>query len=392
MAVQVCVLTSVHQPFDGRIFHRECVSLAQAGYRVTLLAPADFEQEQREGVAVMGIPRPAGRRQRPLVWWRLFRRACRLRPDIIHFHDPELLLLAPLFRLALGKRVRLVYDVHEYLLDSLASKYWIPRWLRPLAVSLTRRLEGLLVHLVTGLVLAVDGQRPLYAAFRGPIAVVRNLPLARLFEGGVPHPDLERPGFKLVYVGLLLPQRGIDSVLEAMRLLREQGIEDVTLYLIGPETSSAYFREIEGFVQAHRLGQQVRRLGYVPHDRLKDYLAGANAGLCPGQHTRQYSRPNLPTKLFEYMLGGLPILTVDNPHWRAYVEESQGGLVVPAGDASAHAEAILWLRDHPAEAAAMGQRGRAMVLDHYTWEQEQTKLIAFYEAIEAFGSKLPKRH
>ena len=382
MPVQVCVLTSVHQPFDGRIFHRECATLAQAGYQVTLIAPADFGEQQSEGVAIVGIPRPSSRWQRPFAWWRLYRHARRLRPDVIHFHDPELLLLAPLLRLTLGPRVRIVYDVHEYFVDSLATKYWIPRRLRPLAVAVARRLERLLVRSVDGLVLAVDGQRPLYAAFRGPNTVVRNLPLVRLFEGPQPHPAMDAPGLRLIYVGLLLPQRGIDTVLEAMHQLHEQGVEDVTLFLIGPETSPAYIREIDTFAQTHRLVGQIRWLGYVPHDQLRHYLANAHAGLSPGQLTRQYGRPNLTTKLFEYMLCGLPVITVDNPHWRVYVEESNCGLVVPAGDAGAQARAILWLRDHPAEAAAMGQRGRAMVLDHYTWEQEQSKLLAFYQAIE----------
>ena len=382
MTRHVCVLTSVHQPFDGRIFHRECVTLAQLGYQVTLVAPTDCREQKRDGVSIVGIPRPSSRWRRSLAWWRLYREVCRLRPDVVHIHDPELLLLMPLLRVTFGRKIRLIYDVHEYFIDSLATKYWIPRRLRPLAVALARRLERLLVRNVDGLLLAVDGQRPLYAAFRGPIAVVRNLPLARLFEGPQPHPAMDTPGLKLIYVGLLLPQRGIDTLLEAIRLLHEQRVDDVTLFLIGPETSPAYIQELKKFVQAHGLDQQVRWLGYVPHDQLKHYLANAHAGLCPGLLTRQYGRPNLATKLFEYMLVGLPVITVDNPHWRAYVEESNCGLVVPAGDAGTHAQAILWLRDHPIEAAAMGQRGRAMVLDHYTWEQEQTRLLSFYQIVE----------
>jgi len=58
---RVGALTSVHSPLDGRIFHRECRALAAAGYRVTLLAPADFERQERDGVTVVGVPRPASR-------------------------------------------------------------------------------------------------------------------------------------------------------------------------------------------------------------------------------------------------------------------------------------------------------------------------------------------
>jgi glycosyltransferase involved in cell wall biosynthesis len=381
MPVRICVLTSVHQPFDGRIFYRECTALAQAGYDVTLVAPAEFGEEQREGITVLGVPRPARRWQRPLTWWRVYRRVRRLTPDVIHFHDPELLLLVPLLRLRFGRRVKVVYDVHEYFVDSLASKHWIPVRLRPAVAGVARRMERRLVRDVDGLVLAVEGQRDLYPQARGPVAVVRNLPLARLFEEAVPSPALDMPGLKLVYAGLILPQRGIDTLLEALHRLRQVRIEDVHLFLAGPDTSRAYRNEIDAFVYAHGLGRQVHWLGYVPHDELKHVLAAADVGLLPGRHTPQYSRPNIATKLFEYMLCGLPILTVDNPHWQAYVEEAEAGLVVPADDAAVHARAIRWLRDHPDEARAMGERGRVMVLDRYTWEQEQARLLELYRAI-----------
>ena len=370
MHTRVCVLTSVHRPFDGRIFHRECKTLAQAGYQVTLIVPADLKQQHRDGITILGIPRPTSRIQRPLVWWRLFRLTRRLRPDAIHLHDPELLLLVPLLRLTLGQRVKIIYDSHEYFADSVAGKYWIHPWLRPLVSVTVNGLERLLVRGVQGVICVVEGQKRLYDSFGGPMAIVRNLPFATLFEGAEPHPLLDVDGFKLIYVGLILPKRGINVLMDAMRLLREQGHTDVHLFLIGPDTSPAYIQEILTFAQTHQLANQVRWLGYVPHDQLKHYLANADASVAPGLHTRQYKNQSIATKLFEYMLSGLPIVSADHSQWRLYIEESHCGLVVPPQDASAHAEAILWLRDHPQEARTMGQRGQAMVLDHYTWEQE----------------------
>ena len=111
MSTEICVLTSVHQPFDGRIFHRECRSLVEAGYRVTLIAAANLEPAERDGVAILSVKPASSRWQRPLIWWRLYRQVLRLRPQVIHFHDPELLLLVPLFRLALPVRLRAEKDL-----------------------------------------------------------------------------------------------------------------------------------------------------------------------------------------------------------------------------------------------------------------------------------------
>jgi glycosyltransferase involved in cell wall biosynthesis len=377
----VTVLTSVHSPYDVRIFHRECRALRAAGHDVTLVAPAGFAREERDGITVLGVRQPRRRLGRPLVWWRLFQQARRLRPDVVHFHDPELLLLVPLLRLAFGRRVRLVYDVHEYFRDALAVKHWIPRRLRPAVAWLAGRLERLLVRGVDALVFAVDGQVPLYGSFRGPTAVVRNLPAAALFADPRPRPELNVPGFRLIYVGLIMPQRGTDVLLEALRRLHDEGARDVVLFLLGPETSPAYMRQIESFCREHGLAEQVRWLGPVPPDQLKDYLANADAGVATGLYTAQYTRPSIFTKLFEYMLAGLPVLAADYPWSRTFVAESACGLLARGDDAAAYAEAIRWLRDHREEARAMGRRGREMVLDHYTWEQEQERLVKLYREL-----------
>ncbi len=374
-------MTSVHQPFDGRIFHREARSLARAGYQVTLLAPAPIAREQRDGVTVLGVPRPARRWLRPLAWLRLVRLAQQMRPDAVHIHDPELLLLLPFLRMGLGSQARLIYDSHEYFVDSIAVKRWIPARLRPLVARVAGWAERLLAQRANGLVLAVEGQREEYDYFRGPVAVARNLPLASLFQGGEPHPALDVDGFRLIYVGLILPQRGIDLLLEALHLLRGEGIEDVHIFFLGAETSPAYMQQVRAFASEHGLEEQVHWLGYVQPDQLKHYLANAHAGLAPLVPTRQYSRPFLATKLFEYMLAGLPIICADHPSWRAHVEEAECGIVVPAGDPEAYAEAMIRLRNDPAGAQAMGQRGRDTVLDRYTWEQEEQRLLALYEEL-----------
>src|ERR1700720_1490619 len=49
MARKICVLTSVHPPCDVRIFHKECKSIARAGYDVTLIASVENDGV-REGI------------------------------------------------------------------------------------------------------------------------------------------------------------------------------------------------------------------------------------------------------------------------------------------------------------------------------------------------------
>ncbi len=166
-----------------------------------------------------------------------------------------------------------------------------------------------------------------------------------------------------------------------MRILHERGYNDIHLYLIGPETSAEYVRVLQEFIQKHNLNPQVKWLGYIQPQEIKHYLANVDVGLAPGIYTHQYKNPGLTTKLFEYLLMGLPVLSVDYPHRKMYIEESRCGLAVKAQDVQAHVEAILWFYHHPEESRMMGKRGRAMVEDHYIWEKEAGRLLEFYERI-----------
>jgi len=117
----------------------------------------------------------------------------------------------------------------------------------------------------------------------------------------------------------------------------------------------------------------------VDHDRLGDYLASADVAWIPGAPVEQYQRRGVSTKLLECMLMGLPVVMADCPHYGDFVNEAQCGIVVPATDAAAHADAILLLHARPAERREMGEKGRSLVLQRYTWATEAESLLELYE-------------
>ena len=64
--IKVCHMTSAHQPNDDRVFHKECVSLARAGYEVSLVACGESYEEK--GVHIVGVGEmPQSRRERMSV-------------------------------------------------------------------------------------------------------------------------------------------------------------------------------------------------------------------------------------------------------------------------------------------------------------------------------------
>lgn len=380
MRRSVVHLTAVHRAFDPRIFYKECRTLARAGYDVTLVAPAEYRNMTRDQVRVIGVAPARSRWQRPRVWWFLLRQAVRQRPTVVHLHDPELLLMAPCLRGILGSSVSIVYDVHEYVVDSVAQKTWIPdRW-RGIVARLVQITERALGHFVDGLVFAVEEQAPLYAGWRAAGTVIHNYPELSAFADARPVPELPPDRFRLIYIGSLYARRGIMTMLEALSLLKER-VPEVLLVLGGAFDSQDFRRECEAFVSAHGLNDHLLLLGWIDHTKVKDYLASADVAWLPALLGPQYQRRSISTKQLECMVAGLPIVAGDHPHLRSFIEEAECGLLVDASDPAAHAEAILWLYQHPTERREMGARGRQLVQTRYNWEIEAEKLLEFYEEI-----------
>ena len=76
--IKVCVLTSVHTPFDTRIFHKEAKSLIKAGYEVTLVAQY-HKDEIVEGIKILSLPKPRNRIERMTrTVWQVYRKALKI--------------------------------------------------------------------------------------------------------------------------------------------------------------------------------------------------------------------------------------------------------------------------------------------------------------------------
>jgi glycosyltransferase involved in cell wall biosynthesis len=100
----------------------------------------------------------------------------------------------------------------------------------------------------------------------------------------------------------------------------------------------------------------------------------------PLQRHGNYDRA-VPTKLVEAMAAGRPVVATDLGRMGAMVRAAGCGLIVPPGDAAAHAEAIDRLLGDPGEAARMGAAGRAAFLDGLGFEPQARALTSLYDEI-----------
>jgi len=370
--VSACHLSTVHRAVDTRILYKECRSLAAAGCRVTLVArAAGAGIEPVPGVRIIGLPTKQSRWQRFALLPRALRLALQAKADIYHLHDPELLLLVGPLKLLTRKAI--VYDVHEYYPEAIPAKEYIPRPLRRPAALAYVVVERFLTPLLSALVQANPAQLPLYGWTRKPMILVANYAWAKHYPEREQSPS-SRP--VAVHTGSLTRSRGIDVMIRAMARVQIR-VVDARLVLFGQPASSEFARELQDLAEQAGVRDAVEFAGWTPFPRVRETLYSAAVGMSLLQPIADMRRC-YPTKLFEYMAAGLPVISDNLPHCREIVEDAGCGLIVDPTDPDAVAEAMVYIFEHPAEAAEMGRRGRKAFLEKYTWEQEASKLVDLY--------------
>lgn len=374
MSLCLVQLSTLHPRNDIRIFIKQAKTLAEAlPHRVSyVVADGKGSESISSKLAVHDLGRLKwGRAGRALLG--SYRALCAIRADrvhCVHFHDPELIPLSLLLKL-FGYKV--IYDVHEDVPRSTMSRRWIPVIVRiPVALAMIA-LEWLAGKVFDAIVAATP---TIAARFpRNKTVLVQNFPIKAELVAINPVPYQHRP-HAFAYVGGIADIRGAKEMVMALEYL--QNIPGLRLEMAGEFSPDSFGNELRALpawslVNYHRL---------IGRPEVANLLGNARSGLVLLHPIPNYIDAQ-PTKMFEYMAAGLPVIASDFPLWRQIIEGSQCGLLVDPLNPQAIADAMRWILEHPVEAEAMGQRGRKAVEETYNWDHEGTKLIALYEKLLA---------
>jgi glycosyltransferase involved in cell wall biosynthesis len=357
--------TTVHQPFDVRIFHKECVTLAEAGYRVTLLQRGSA-RETRQGVAIEPLPEYRSRIARmTLGVWRAVSLVRRLKPALVHLHDIELVWGGILLK-ALGYKV--VYDVHEDVAKDLADKAYLPTWVVGLVRPLVHAVEGAARAVFDQLVTAT---RAINARFEDRTAtLVRNTPILGELAPAHAVPFSDRP-MEVGYLGGLATFNNPHGMVAALEHVDPALGARLVLGGKFPEA------DLETQVRARPGWHQVDFRGWVDRREIPEIFSRLRCGLVLYLPT-----PNViesePNKFFEFLSAGVPLIASNFPRWRDFIEDHRCGLTVDPYDPGAIARAIEYMLTHPDQAEEMGRRGQDSVLADYNWGRDGRVLVDLY--------------
>lgn len=363
--IKICHLTSAHPPYDIRIFHKECVSLAEFGYNVFLIC-AGAKNETKNGVNILGVKKNNSRFARMLITvWRVYKKALELDAELYHFHDPELMLVALLLKQK-GKKV--IYDVHEDLPRQILGKHWINKYLRKTISYLIENIENIVSRRLDYIIVATPFIRKRFLELNNKCVDICNYPITK--GEGFGSTNWEDKKNELCYIGLITKNRGIVNILRA--------IEDTPyrLNLAGkysPESLRNELAEMRGWTN-------VNEFNYVGREKIMEILSNSKVGIVT-LHPQINYLDSLPIKMYEYMLAGIPVIASDFPLWKGIIEGNNCGMCVEPTNPKAIAEAIQYIIDNTERAKEMGNNGLKSVTEKYNWEREKVKLFDLYNQI-----------
>lgn len=179
--------------------------------------------------------------------------------------------------------------------------------------------------------------------------------------------DLNPDDYYVCFVGALASWQGVDVLVESAKILVSQ-LRTVTVLVVG---DGAMKPELVGRANELGVADRVRFVGTVSYDKVPTYIGASDLCVAPFGT----SKPASPLKVYEYLACERAVVTSGIAEATDLVAENECGLVFPAGDAEELAKAITRLLGDPDLCRRMGERGRKLVCEHYSWRATARKVM-----------------
>lgn len=364
--MKICHVTSSHQRYDGRIFQKECTSLAKK-YDVILLCSDTNPDEIKNNVKIksIGISNKS-RKNRFFVIPRKFRyKVIEIDADVYHLHDPELMFLAGYLK---KKKKKVIFDSHEDNVNRIDDRSWIPNFFKPVVKKIYEKKEKKVLRKIDAVITVTDYIHDRLSKVNRNTYIITNYPLLKNIDS-----------FKKKDNNILCFAGGVEKKYMHHNIIQAMDGLDVKYYIAGLCPNN-YYEELEKLPNFSK----VKYLGLISKEECNELYINSNIGMVLVDYVPNinYKKGSLGiTKIFEYMEYGLPVIATNLEVWRDIVPNKCGICVNPNNISQIH-DAIEYLINHPKEAKKMGEKGQKLVREKYNWDTQEKILYSIYEKLK----------
>ena len=384
----IILVENLPVPFDRRVW-MEASTLQQNGYQVSVICPATKTYPKRkeviDGIRIYRYPGGIEGRSSigtlleylwAISWMFLLtlRISIQTKVDVVHLCNPPDLLFVASFPAKLLRRSKIIFDQHDICPELWESKgHKQTDFYGRLLIFFEK-----VTYTFSDAVISTNQSYKDIAMSRGmkktdDVFIVRSAP-KREFAGQVKlvtrAPDQSG---KIVYLGTMGSQEGIDLLLTAVGILKDElGWASISLSLIGDGPERPY---LQSMATELRLNSNVNFLGRVSDDILKETVLDADVAVNPDRPSKMNDLSSM-NKIVEYMALGLPIVQFSCLEGERTALDA--GLSVKTNSARALAETLHELLSDEMARERMRVFGNSRFISDLAWEHQEETLLAAY--------------
>jgi glycosyltransferase involved in cell wall biosynthesis len=358
----ICHLTSAHSDGDIRIFHKLACSSAER-YKTYFIVP-NGNNRIENNVEVIGFHSEVKSRIQRMKETvdQVLEEALKVKADIYHLHDPELLRIAKKLKSINGAKV--VFDSHEDVPKQILDKYWIPVIFRKIISRLYGYHEKRACKNIDGIVSVTPIICERFSKFHPNVEMIANYPEIKLHESQA----TEKRHNHICYIGGLYETRGLREVILAIEHC------DVVLHLAGSFDTEHFEMELKQL----KGWKKVVFYGHISQSEVTKLLGKCSIGVVTLHPTPSYLEA-YPIKMFEYMNAGLALLSSDFPLYRSLLDKIDCSEFVNPLDPNEISKTLTKMLETNELLEQMGKRAKNAAIERFNWSKEKEKLYAFYD-------------
>jgi glycosyltransferase involved in cell wall biosynthesis len=201
--------------------------------------------------------------------------------------------------------------------------------------------------------------------------IYTGLDAGPFLQRDVGQPRHDTRDIRLLYVGRLSHDKGLDTAIMALSSLVGQGRRDLRLSVAG-SGSPEYESHLCHLVKQVGLTDYVSFLGWVPADEVPDLMRAGDFLLVPSVWPEPFAR-----SVLEGMASGLVVIAASTGGTPEIISNGENGLLFAPGKADDLAHNIAWMADNADLRRAIAQAGRRTVLERFTATMMLDEIEAF---------------
>ncbi len=248
-----------------------------------------------------------------------------LKPKLVIVNTPELLWVIFIIRILFGTKI--IYDIQENYSLNIKQNQIYRGISKSLALLYIRINERLSKHLIDGFILAEDiYEKQLNFIHKKPYIKLLNKSVIQIKQKKEPIRFSDYDSLKLIYTGTIGKEYGTIEAIEFCKKLHNINSK-ITLTIIGYSTNIQYLKLVQEAISNVEYIQLKTDDKPIPQSEIITEIKNSDVALLPYQLNPNISG-RFPTKIYDYLALGIPMIIPPHAQWKAYLDQYQAGIRV----------------------------------------------------------------